>query len=418
MQIKKKVKIGRRIKMERKMQELKEERGITLLALIITVVIMIILASVTISITLGEGGIINQAKEAAENTKDSAQREQEEIANLTSYLEGLNAKTVVEAFNAGELQVGDYVDYVPDAHDPVTVGTDETGFTDREGYLRTTDQTYSQDTENTHWRVLGLSENGQNLMLLGSQLRKDGWEQSEEEYERAIGQYLFLEGATGYLNAVDTLNKICSLYHNSTLAQETRSIKIEDINRALGGIEVTYPEEGNPGPGTVTLATDSSGTNIGRTTYYPSYTYKAGDYSPESYPSEVSDQIGTKVSENEYSYGIWDYSYLQSLGATISERGYNMLFEETISPDDYVKDYWLAFHEIGGGFENIKFGLGVVSSGDVGTISELFASYGYGDSSFFAVRPVIVLKSGVTVNDLHKIADQTEEEWKTCPRSQ
>ena len=86
MQIKKKVKIGRRIKMERKMQKLKEERGITLLALIITVVIMIILASVTISITLGEGGIINQAKEAAENTKDSAQREQEEIANLTSYL--------------------------------------------------------------------------------------------------------------------------------------------------------------------------------------------------------------------------------------------------------------------------------------------------------------------------------------------
>ena len=175
MQIKKKVKIGRRMKMERKMQKLKEERGITLLALIITVVIMIILASVTISITLGEGGIINQAKEAAENTKDSAQREQEEIANLTAYLEGLNAKTVVEAFNDGELQVGDYVDYAPDAHDPLTVGTDETGFTDEYGDLGTTDQTYSQDTENTHWRVLGLSENGQNLMLLGSQLKKDGF---------------------------------------------------------------------------------------------------------------------------------------------------------------------------------------------------------------------------------------------------
>ena len=43
-------------------EKLVTERGITLLALIITVVIMIILAAVTINVTLGDGGLIKQAQ--------------------------------------------------------------------------------------------------------------------------------------------------------------------------------------------------------------------------------------------------------------------------------------------------------------------------------------------------------------------
>ena len=43
-------------------EEIKDEKGITLLALILTVVIMIILAAVTINVALGEGGLVDQAK--------------------------------------------------------------------------------------------------------------------------------------------------------------------------------------------------------------------------------------------------------------------------------------------------------------------------------------------------------------------
>ena len=57
--------------------KLAAERGITLLALIITIVIMIILAAVTINVTLGDGGIVQQAKTAAEKTQQAAQSEQE-----------------------------------------------------------------------------------------------------------------------------------------------------------------------------------------------------------------------------------------------------------------------------------------------------------------------------------------------------
>ncbi len=123
----------------------------------------------------------------------------------------------MQAFKDGEIQVGDYVDYTPDPHASVTVGTDKTGFTDSEGILGTTDQTYSQDTTNTHWRVLGLTEDGNSVMLLGSPIKQDG-----ASIEKSYKYYLFLEGATGYKNCESTLNEICGLYHNNTLAQETR----------------------------------------------------------------------------------------------------------------------------------------------------------------------------------------------------
>ena len=70
----------------------KNERGITLLALIITVVIMIILAAVTINVTLGDGGIIDQAKTAAEATVNSAQSEQEQLDSLEQELANLLAE--------------------------------------------------------------------------------------------------------------------------------------------------------------------------------------------------------------------------------------------------------------------------------------------------------------------------------------
>ena len=400
---------------KKKMKRKEGERGITLLALIITVVIMIILAAVTINITLNNG-LINQAKQAGEDTMQAAKDEQQMLEDAASYINGIladtnKAKSLAQAFKDGEIQVGDYVDYTPDPHGSVTVGTDKTGFTDSEGTLGTTDPTYSQDTTNTHWRVLGLTEDGNSVMLLGSPIKKDGDD-----------PYLVLEGARGYLSAESTLKEICSLYHNNALAQETRGIKIEDINRALGGVTVDY--EG----GTVTLKTDSSNTDICLSmTEEPSYTYQSGDWSPESAtktpPQAVgADQIGTSVNGDYYAYQITsnagpsstlDYSFLQSLGTSINERGYNMLFEGTTGDANSAKSYWLASSGVNAGSGIAGFGPGVVYYGGVFSGRNLFYSKGTWYAGGFAVRPVVILKSDVTVNDVHKIADQTEQEWNT-----
>ena len=52
-----------------------KNRGITLIALIITIIVMLILTGVTLSITLGDNGLVNKAKEAAEETQVAMDRE-------------------------------------------------------------------------------------------------------------------------------------------------------------------------------------------------------------------------------------------------------------------------------------------------------------------------------------------------------
>ena len=62
------------------------EKGITLVALVITIVILIILATVTINVAFGDGGLIDQAKLAAEKTANSIYHEEASIPNLTAYI--------------------------------------------------------------------------------------------------------------------------------------------------------------------------------------------------------------------------------------------------------------------------------------------------------------------------------------------
>lgn len=56
------------------------EKGITLIALVVTIVILLILASVSISMLTGENGIIKQSQEAKENTKIGEERELVELS--------------------------------------------------------------------------------------------------------------------------------------------------------------------------------------------------------------------------------------------------------------------------------------------------------------------------------------------------
>ena len=53
----------------------KKENGITLIALIITVIVLLILVGVTLSVTLGDNGLVNKAKEASEATEIAMDKE-------------------------------------------------------------------------------------------------------------------------------------------------------------------------------------------------------------------------------------------------------------------------------------------------------------------------------------------------------
>ena len=62
-----------------------------MLSLILTVVIMIILATVTINVTLGDGGLVDQAKWAAEQTANVAKSEQEQLDDVADQINDIIA---------------------------------------------------------------------------------------------------------------------------------------------------------------------------------------------------------------------------------------------------------------------------------------------------------------------------------------
>lgn len=64
--------------------KVKQSKGITLIALIITIIVLLILAGVTISMLTGENGILNQATHAKDTTDKSEFEEQVKLAIMAS----------------------------------------------------------------------------------------------------------------------------------------------------------------------------------------------------------------------------------------------------------------------------------------------------------------------------------------------
>ena len=321
--------------------------GITLIALVITIVLLI-LVSVTLSMLTGENGILSQATKAKEETRGASVEEakdlwkyeqtlddatnsstaktldellqelksqglltDEEVATIKETGEitigsktivfGTSADTLVAMFQNAQtagctnedgsckdethLHIGDYVDYKPQSGS-ITLSKADTGYAE--------DQTYSVDTTTT-WRVLVTDENGRILLISGSPIKKN-----EED------PYFIMQGAEAYINCVSTLNKVCGIYNNPSLAEETRSITTEDINR-VGGITVANNK--------VYKTDDPTQTNIDEMGFLGnSYTYKSGDYAPENYMNDVyKTSVVRKKVGDEVNFDSYGYTY-ESLG--------------------------------------------------------------------------------------------------------
>ena len=64
------------------------EKGITLIALVITIIVLLILAGVSIATLTGENGLLTRAREAAEKTEEARRKEEAELAQIESYIKG------------------------------------------------------------------------------------------------------------------------------------------------------------------------------------------------------------------------------------------------------------------------------------------------------------------------------------------
>ena len=70
-------------------QTTRETSGITLIALVVTIVVLLILAGITISLVFSENGIIAKAKEAAEKANQAAINEQRQMNEVAGYLDNM-----------------------------------------------------------------------------------------------------------------------------------------------------------------------------------------------------------------------------------------------------------------------------------------------------------------------------------------
>lgn len=72
------------------MNKLKNKSGITLVALVVTVILLLILAGITLKMTIGENGIIQKAMEAKENMIKASKEEENRLNALWAELENEN----------------------------------------------------------------------------------------------------------------------------------------------------------------------------------------------------------------------------------------------------------------------------------------------------------------------------------------
>ena len=67
---------------------MKKQSGITLISLVVTIIVLIILAGISINLILGQDGIINRAKEAKQNMEYAQIEEQEQLNELYDQMIG------------------------------------------------------------------------------------------------------------------------------------------------------------------------------------------------------------------------------------------------------------------------------------------------------------------------------------------
>ena len=190
----------------------KSTKGITLVALVITIVILLILSGISIS-ALTNTGLFGKAKEAKMASENAQKQESEKLDEYEKEMDQYGDNTLISNFNSGKIKVGDYIKYEPDK----ITDTDEdykTLISNLQKYSGSTaNTTESIKQENLNWRILDAKDGKIRLIS-----------------DEATTSEINLSGYNGYNNLVKLLDDTCSiLYGNGKFSNKTQNVKFEDI---------------------------------------------------------------------------------------------------------------------------------------------------------------------------------------------
>ena len=346
----------------------KNSKGITLVALVITIIILLILAGISIS-ALTNTGIFQKAKDAKQKSENAALDQNtklDEYENeLDKYLPKQNENNLAKA-----VKVGDYVAYKPDELDNNALTTLKTNLKNYSGASDNTTNSAIARDDSLRWRVLDVDETTGTVRLISAE---------------PTSSTVTLEGYNGYNNAVKLLDDACSTLYNSKLATKVQNLKIEDITKHM----TTQPTEDT-------------------TEYHP----KDIKY-PKILEQEKNQTVVKSTTENKLgvsSQSIFVTGYDTSGTSTLK----NNCWYKTMSANDFDGEnkemyyklfinngsnyptYWMSSRCVAAHSDDAGFNVRIVYSGYVYAFALCF-SYGNERSGGYAFRPVITLNSNVQV---------------------
>ena len=186
----------------------KTEKGITLVALVVTIVVLLILAGVSINLVLGNNGIIAKAKDAETKSAEASQNDLKGMNALTEEMN--NALGEKPKVDLSKYKIGDYVNYTPNTEkSESTVNQSESG---------TSEQKVAKDAT-LKWRILNIDEANGTVDLIS---------------ENPTDTNVYFSNAEGYNNGPYLMNEICKAqYSNKSLGVNARSINLLDMEKHL-----------------------------------------------------------------------------------------------------------------------------------------------------------------------------------------
>ncbi len=345
----------------------KKNEGITLVALVVTIIILLILATISIQ-SLTNTGLFAKAKEARDKTQNAAENQAKTLneyeGELNKYISGTTEKAKKLA---DEVKVGDYVKYTPDTLKDEALATLKANLNTFSGNSSSTvNPAIKRDDLN--WRVLDV-QNGQVRLI------------SEVPTESKIE----LKGYNGYNNAVKLIDDACStLYTNRQLASTVQNLKIEDITKYMK-----------------TKPTEDTTTYSPLNKYYPNILLKEKGQTVNEISgteldlSEQKEFINQTIKIEANTWALKKTYWDQSMNNTDSFTD-SKYYELFINNESNYDAYWMLSRCVFANSNYAFFGVRIVDSGDVGA-SSLYASFGNEVSGVYAFRPVITLNSNVQI---------------------
>ena len=88
----------------------KENKGITLIALVVTIIVLLILAGISISMLTGENGILTRAQTAKTKTEESQKDENEKLQELEDVINEIDTVVLKQGEKATKTQKNNYID--------------------------------------------------------------------------------------------------------------------------------------------------------------------------------------------------------------------------------------------------------------------------------------------------------------------